>query len=276
MHVGALLGANGGSVNANRESVLKVLPRVPKSRTKTPARAAKKKAPAKKAPVKAKTKSSAAAKKKSSPRKAAPKKASSSTRASAKVTNNSRAKTATAKKTSAKKKTTSKAATTADVALVSVDKRDDPKLKKLIELGKERGFLTANELSQGLPKQLASPDEIDGVMSMLGSMDIEVVENTEAEAGVEFDEEKDETSEWTEEAEPASESPSPAAKRQTKAASTASSSSTTDTSDPVRMYLQEMGGVPLLSREEEVTIAKQIESGENEIKETIFSIPLAL
>ena len=42
------------------------------------------------------------------------------------------------------------------------------------------------------------------------------------------------------------------------------------------MYLQEMGGVPLLSREEEVAIAKQIEAGENEIRESIFSIPLAL
>ena len=272
------VGAHGGSGNANRERVLKVLPRVPKSRSKTPARAAKKKAPAKKAPAKAKTKSSASAKKKSRPRKAAPKKASSSTRSSAKVASKARTKATATKSTTAKKKTTkteSPKAGAAEVALVSVDKRDDPKLKKLIDLGKERGFLTSNELSQGLPKQLASPEEIDGVMSMLGEMDIEVVESSDSEAGVEFDEEKDETSEWSEDSESSS-TPAPAAKRTTKAASTATSGTTTDTSDPVRMYLQEMGGVPLLSREEEVTIAKQIESGENEVKETIFSIPLAL
>ncbi|MDG2308007.1 MAG: RNA polymerase sigma factor RpoD [Candidatus Binatia bacterium] len=218
--------------------------------------------------MKAKTKSSAAAKK-SSARKAAPKKASASTRTSAKVASKTGKDDASKKK----KKTSSKAS--GQVALVSVDKRDDPKLKKLIDLGKERGFLTSNELSEGLPKQLASPDEIDGVMSMLGEMDIEVVESTDAEGGVDFAaDDKEETTEWTAEEPETPEATTPA-KRTTKAA-TATTGTTADTSDPVRMYLQEMGGVPLLSREEEVTIAKKIESGENEVKETIFSIPLAL
>ena len=277
--------AYGGSWNADRERVLKVLPRVPKSRSKTPARAAKKKANAKKATSKAKTKSSAA--KKSSARKATPKKASAASRSSAKVASKKSAKPVAKKaKTTAsvatretKKKSSSKA--TPEVALVSVDKRDDPKLKKLIDLGKERGFLTANELSQGLPKQLASPEEIDGVMSMLGEMDIEVVENSDGdgesvEAGVDFGDDKDESGDWNgSEGGSAEPAPTPAKRTGTKAA-TATSGTTADTSDPVRMYLQEMGGVPLLSREEEVSIAKQIEEGENEIKETIFSIPLAL
>ncbi len=140
-------GAYGGSGNANAERVLKVLPSVQKRRSKTPARVAKKKAAAKSAPSKAKAKSSAA--KKSSARKAAPKKAGAATRSSAKVASKTTAKAATSKK-----KTSAKAAV-GEVALVSVDKRDDPKLKKLIDLGKERGFLTSNELSQGLPKQLA-------------------------------------------------------------------------------------------------------------------------
>jgi RNA polymerase primary sigma factor len=99
-------------------------------------------------------------------------------------------------------------------------------------------------------------------MSMLGEMDIEVVEPGDGEAP-EFGE-KEESSDWSAE-EPEGEVETPAA-----------AGSTADSSDPVRMYLQEMGGVPLLSREEEVTIAKQIEAGENEIKEAIFSIPLAL
>src|SRR5439155_296440 len=49
-----------------------------------------------------------------------------------------------------------------------------------------------------------------------------------------------------------------------------------ETADPVRMYLQEMGGVPLLTREEEVAIAKEIESGEREVREAVFSLDLAL
>jgi RNA polymerase primary sigma factor len=143
-----------------------------------------------------------------------------------------------------------------------VDRRSDPKLKKLIDLGKERGYLTQNEISENLPKQLASPDEIDGVMSMLGEMDIEVVDNAEGDADFTAPD-KEDASDWVAEEDAPAE-----AEQATPGAS--------DTSDPVRMYLQEMGGVPLLSREEEVAIAKQIEAGENEIKESIFSIPLAL
>ncbi len=144
-----------------------------------------------------------------------------------------------------------------------VDRRPDPKLKKLIDLGKERGYLTQNEISESLPKQLASPEEIDGVMSMLGEMDIEVVDHGEGEGPDFTAADKDDATDWTGEDEPIAEAE-------------ATTQGGSDTSDPVRMYLQEMGGVPLLSREEEVAIAKQIEAGENEIKEAIFSIPLAL
>ena len=110
-----------------------------------------------------------------------------------------------------------------------------------------------------------SAEEIDGVMSMLGEMDIEV-ERAEGETA-EFagDGEKDDAVDW-----PADEADAP------EAEPAAAATGTSDTSDPVRMYLQEMGGVPLLSREEEVAIAKEIEAGDNEIKSSIFSIPLAL
>ncbi|HZR81817.1 MAG TPA: RNA polymerase sigma factor RpoD [Candidatus Binatia bacterium] len=121
------------------------------------------------------------------------------------------------------------------------------------------------EIGEALPKPAASAEEIDGVMSMLGEMDIDV-DRAEGESG-EFNSEsdKEDAVDWTaEEGEVAEVEPSPTA------------ASPSDTSDPVRMYLQEMGGVPLLSREEEVAIAKEIEAGENEIKEAIFSIPLAL
>ncbi len=135
----------------------------------------------------------------------------------------------------------------------------DPKLAKLIDLGRERGYLTSGEINASLPSQTTSAEEIDGVMAMLGEMDIEVVEQTEGE--VDFAAGKEE--EWTPE-----ETGAPVRQAAAPAAS--------DTSDPVRMYLQEMGGVPLLTREEEVAIAKQIEAGENDIRQAIFSIPLAL
>ena len=153
--------------------------------------------------------------------------------------------------------------TTTTTTNAAIDRRSDPKLKKLIDLGKERGYLTQNEISENLPKQLASPEEIDGVMSMLGEMDIEVVDHSEGDAADFTDADKEDSSDWVAE----EEGPAEAA---------AATPGASDTSDPVRMYLQEMGGVPLLSREEEVAIAKQIEAGENEIKESIFSIPLAL
>ncbi|MFM8412216.1 MAG: sigma-70 factor domain-containing protein, partial [Alphaproteobacteria bacterium] len=109
-----------------------------------------------------------------------------------------------------------------------------------------------------------SAEEIDGVMSMLGEMDIEV-DRAEGESNDFAEEgEKDDAVDWTSDEADAPE------------AAPAAATGTSDTSDPVRMYLQEMGGVPLLSREEEVAIANEIEAGDNEIKSSIFSIPLAL
>jgi RNA polymerase primary sigma factor len=105
-----------------------------------------------------------------------------------------------------------------------------------------------------------APEELDQVVSMLGDMDIEVdaVEETplaeEAEKAVE--------PEWTEE--------------QQEAAEEAAERAPGETADPVRMYLQEMGGVPLLTREEEVAIAKEIEAGERDVREATFSLDLAL
>jgi RNA polymerase primary sigma factor len=139
----------------------------------------------------------------------------------------------------------------------------DPRLKKLIDLGKERGYLTSDEISESLPGNATSAEEIDGVMSMLGEMDIEVVDHADGEGGEFAAGDKEEASDWAADDGDAPERETPA-------------SPGSETSDPVRMYLQEMGGVPLLSREEEVTIAKQIESGENEVRDSIFSIPLAL
>jgi RNA polymerase primary sigma factor len=104
----------------------------------------------------------------------------------------------------------------------------------------------------------AAPEELDQVVSMLGDMDIEV--DAVEETPIPEEAEKAEP-EWVE-AEPEAEE---VAER-----------TPAETADPVRMYLQEMGGVPLLSREEEVAIAKEIEAGEKEVRDGVFSLDLAL
>jgi RNA polymerase primary sigma factor len=108
--------------------------------------------------------------------------------------------------------------------------------------------------------EAAAPEEIDPVVSMLGDMDIEVETPVEDTALAE-EPEKAVEQEWAEEQPEAEE----AAER-----------APGETADPVRMYLQEMGGVPLLTREEEVAIAKEIETGEREVREAVFSLDLAL
>jgi RNA polymerase primary sigma factor len=139
------------------------------------------------------------------------------------------------------------------------DKKQDPKkIRKLIDLGKERGYLTYTEVNEAVPREGSTPEELDSVMSMLGDMDIEVVESMEEDG---FTAEPEAEAE----AEPEPEAPEPEQER-----------SFGDTSDPVRMYLQEMGGVPLLSREEEVAIAKEIEAGKMQVADEVFSVPLAL
>jgi len=106
----------------------------------------------------------------------------------------------------------------------------------------------------------AAPEELDQVVSMLGDMDIEVDSPVE-ETPLAEEPEKAAEQEWTEEQPEAEE----AAER-----------APGETADPVRMYLQEMGGVPLLTREEEVAIAKEIEAGEKDVREAVFSLDLAL
>src|SRR5512143_3283201 len=117
-----------------------------------------------------------------------------------------------------------------------------------------------DEMGERLQGAEAGTEEIDGVISMLGEIDVESVESL-AEAGLGKDVAEKE-GEWTEEER--EERPPPAA-------TAAASSFAEDTSDPVRMYLQEIGAVSLLSREQEVEIAKQIEEGEKQVRENVLN-----
>jgi len=144
-------------------------------------------------------------------------------------------------------------------------------VKHLINVGKEKGYLTYDDLNNVLPPEIISSEQIDNIMMMFGEMEIEVIdtsqeeryariiENEEVEkepafTDIEFEEEEEEAEE------PLDLTPGAIGK----------------TDDPVRMYLREMGTVSLLSREGEVEIAKRIEEGQREIAKVIYNMPAAL
>ena len=132
-------------------------------------------------------------------------------------------------------------------------------VKKLIDLGKEKGYLTYDDVNDMLPAEVVSPDQIDDVMSIFGEMEIEVVDSNQrvtiAGAGEDLAEEEEEEKETDGDSD---------------------GDVVGKTGDPVRMYLREMGTVSLLSREGEVEIAKKIEEGEKRVIDEVLSSPLAL
>ncbi|HSC43157.1 MAG TPA: RNA polymerase sigma factor region1.1 domain-containing protein, partial [Candidatus Binatia bacterium] len=132
-------------------------------------------------------------------------------------------------------------------------------VKKLIDLGKEKGYLTYDDVNDMLPAEVVSPDQIDDVMSIFGEMDIEVVDANQrvtlGGAGEDLAEEEEEEKEIELDSD---------------------GDVVGKTGDPVRMYLREMGTVSLLSREGEVEIAKKIEEGEKRVIHEVLSSPLAL
>src|SRR5215475_1594595 len=118
-------------------------------------------------------------------------------------------------------------------------------VKRLIARGKERGYITFDELNAILPPDQNSSEQIEDVMANFSEMGIQVVEGEETEDG-EAPAVKTEKSEEAEEEEPTG---------------NVDEASLGRTDDPVRMYLREMGSVELLSREGEIAIAKRIEAG---------------
>jgi len=154
------------------------------------------------------------------------------------------------------------------------DKVDE--VKQLISLGKEKGYLTYEELNNVLPADVVSSDQLDNLMVMFGEMDIEIVDSpederyqkllAEPEAEVEELEEMEELEEELEEA--------PEKDKEKEIDLTPGILSRTD--DPVRLYLKEMGSVPLLSREGEIEIAKRIEEGKRDIASVVFGMPMTI
>ncbi|WP_207538664.1 RNA polymerase sigma factor RpoD [Sabulicella rubraurantiaca] len=119
-------------------------------------------------------------------------------------------------------------------------------VKKLIARGKERGYVTVDEVNQALPQEQVSSEFIEDTLAALSEAGINVVENEEAEDG---------------ETQKAARSEDGEEKDEEESGGNVDEETLGRTDDPVRMYLREMGSVELLSREGEIAIAKRIEAG---------------
>jgi RNA polymerase primary sigma factor len=139
-------------------------------------------------------------------------------------------------------------------------------VKKLINLGKEKGFLTYDDLNSTLPADVVSSDQFSTIMTMFGEMDIEIVESADAERTPKAAE-GEEAIEESEESDSSEEN-------EKEIDLTPGALSRTD--DPVRLYLKEMGSVALLSREGEIEIAKRIEEGKKDIATVVYGLPMTL
>jgi RNA polymerase primary sigma factor len=143
---------------------------------------------------------------------------------------------------------------------------EEPKIEeldKLIAKGKQKGFLTYDEVNDALPSDLVTLDQLDDIMSLFGSMDIELVDSTKA---VRL---PSEMSAHAADPEPDDDEPEPRRIDLTPGP-------VGRTEDPVRLYLREMGKVALLTREGEITLAKRIEEGKDEATAAILSTSLAV
>jgi len=157
-----------------------------------------------------------------------------------------------------------KAAATAQVTDEQEETGDRPLLdstnasvKKLIQKGKDKGYITYEELNKALPSDKMSSEQIEDTMSMLSEMGINVVEG---------DDQDDSDSV----------APEGAARSEVTPAGNVDENDIGRTDDPVRMYLREMGSVELLSREGEIAIAKRIEAGREMMIGGICESPLTI
>jgi RNA polymerase primary sigma factor len=120
------------------------------------------------------------------------------------------------------------------------------KIKDLVRLAHEQGYLTYNDINDALPDTMITPEELDEIYIKLRNLEVEIVDQAEVDRvkQPEPEEEEDKTR-------------------------------LDILDDPVRMYLKQMGQVPLLTREQEVEISKRIEDAENEVKKIIYGFGFA-
>src|SRR5665213_2380599 len=158
-------------------------------------------------------------------------------------------------------------------------------MKRLMAKGRAKGFLTYQDVNDALPDEVVSSEQIDDVLSMLGEEGIEVLdkgrsvdddsEGAKDEAKVRIGADgREEEGEEKERAE-ASNDDDDEAEAQPQPKNRAEAREEGGSDDPVRMYLHEMGRTPLLTREQEVRLAKRIEDEELKVQDVILSATLA-
>ena len=191
--------------------------------------------------------------------------ASKGTKTQASPVKKTKAKTATPaakatpgrKRKVAKENTPTSKVSSSKIAASKVSKGAEPhalddevteKVRELIHLSREQGFLTYRDVDKALPKIADQPEELQNVISIFNNLEIKLLDSKDVEK---FKKKKEESEEET-----------------------ARSNQSDMLDDPVRMYLKQMGKVPLLSREEEVDISKRIESAETAALKIIYSVSL--
>ncbi len=120
------------------------------------------------------------------------------------------------------------------------------KIKDLVRLSQEQGYLTYGDINDALPESIVTPEDLDEIYIKLRSLEVEIVDQAEVDRVKAPEPEEDEERNRLD-----------------------------ILDDPVRMYLKQMGQVPLLTREQEVEISKRIENAENEVKCVIYSFGFA-
>ncbi len=138
---------------------------------------------------------------------------------------------------------------------MAIEDKYEEDIQKLIDTGKEKGYLTYNEVNDLIPGDLHSPDDLDDLITTIGTQGIDISEDGPKFGADKFDPDAEEGEDVELDLTPGT---------------------LEKTNDPVRMYLREMGTVPLLTREGEVEIAKRIERGQMRVLKAISRSPIVI
>ena len=138
-------------------------------------------------------------------------------------------------------------------------------IQTLIAQGRKKGYLTFEELNKSLPSEVSSPEQIEEIIGIFDQLDIAIVDSDKEGKKIQLMSGSEDDDNVTDAA---------------SVVDSVEDEDTTDyatrSTDPVRMYLREMGAVPLLDREGEVVIAKKIESGELDVLYALVEVPVAV
>jgi RNA polymerase primary sigma factor len=137
--------------------------------------------------------------------------------------------------------------------ILAIDDKFEHDIDSLIEVGKEKGYLTYGDVNDILPEEIGTPDDLDDLITTIGTQGIDLLDSPKFTGDKDFELEEGEDVELD-----------------------LTPGTLEKTNDPVRMYLREMGTVPLLTREGEVEIAKRIERGQMRVLKAISRSPIVI